>query len=104
MTGGRAWLPLIRALADGSGFGKSLVDIRTIERFGEDARANREETLSTLEKAAQDIAERHGPIPVLLGGTGLAPFYESLAERVSAPVFCSWRSTLRAVDVAMQCQ
>ncbi|GBQ14072.1 aspartate/glutamate racemase family protein [Swaminathania salitolerans] len=104
VTGGQAWSPLIRDLADGSGYEKSLVDIRTIDRFGEEARTNREETLRALETAVRDIAERHGPIPVLLGGTGLAPFHSSLAERVDVPVFCSWQSTLHAVSIASDCK
>jgi len=97
VTGGQDWPPLIRDLTDKTGYGAALVDVRAIEFFGEAARANPNRTLHALHHEAQTLIVRHGPIGIVLGGTGLAPWADPLSALLGFPVLCSWRAGLDRV-------
>ncbi|WP_342629492.1 aspartate/glutamate racemase family protein [Nguyenibacter vanlangensis] len=97
VTGGADWPPLIRDLADRTGYGRSLADVRAIPHFGRAAQADPHGTLGALAAEALIAIERTGAERILLGGTGLAGFRDALAARLAVPVHCSLTETLRAV-------
>ena len=87
VTGGAAWVPMLRRLALGLGLAEGLVRIHTVAPSGAELAAEPERALALLRAACIEAAQ--GARSVILGGAGLAGMAAKLAADVPVPVIDS---------------
>jgi Asp/Glu/hydantoin racemase len=72
VTGGAAWGPMLRRLAQALGFADALADVFTVAPSGAQLAADPANALPMLAHACRDAARASGADTVILGGAGLA--------------------------------
>jgi Asp/Glu/hydantoin racemase len=82
VTGGAAWRPMLRRLAQGLGFGDALAGVYTVAPSGVQLAADPASALPLLAQACRDAARDSGADCVILGGAGLA----GMAMQIQAEV------------------
>lgn len=82
VTGGAAWGPMLRRLAQGLGFGEALAGVYTVAPSGAQLAADPASALPLLAQACREAARDSGADCVILGGAGLA----GMAARIQAEV------------------
>ncbi|WP_157268644.1 aspartate/glutamate racemase family protein [Azohydromonas aeria] len=82
VTGGTAWGPMLRRLAQGLGFGEALAGVTTVAPSGAQLAADPAAALPLLARACREAARDSGADCVILGGAGLA----GMAARIQAEV------------------
>lgn len=93
VTGGRAWEPILRRLAQALGYADSLISTRTLPLPGPQLAARPELISEEVEKARKDGAQT-----VIIGGAALAGLAGKLQSRVALidSVECAARAAARA--------
>jgi allantoin racemase len=88
VTGGTAWIAILRELVDSLGYGPRVASIRAISTTGYDIAAVPEAALGSLaDEIAASVAE--GAEAVVIGGAGLAGLARRLASRSPVPLIDS---------------
>lgn len=82
VTGGAAWAPMLRRLAQGLGFADTLAGVHTVAPSGAQLAADPATALPLLAQACREAARESGADCVILGGAGLA----GMAARIQAEV------------------
>lgn len=72
VTGGAAWQPMLRRLADGLGYGSALAGIHTVAASGAELAAQPQAARALLAQACREAARRWDTRVVVLGGAALA--------------------------------
>jgi Asp/Glu/hydantoin racemase len=94
LTGGTAWVPMLREFAASRGHPPDRVMVRAVGPTGDMIAREPERAMDLLEEAAaQAVADGAGV--VVLGGAGLAGLAPCLAPRLSVPVLDSLDCLLR---------
>lgn len=95
VTGGAAWGPMLRRLAQTLGFAGTLTDVHVVAPTGAQLAADPTMALSVLGEACQRAAA--GADAVILGGAGLAGMAARLAPRLTVPLIDSVTAGARAL-------
>ncbi|MDB5411683.1 MAG: Asp/Glu racemase [Rubritepida sp.] len=99
LTGGAAWVPMLREFALLRGHGPETVRVAAVAPTGDMIAREPERALDMLaEAAAQQVAAGAGVL--VLGGAGLVGLAERLQPQVSVPVLDCLRVTLDAIREA----
>lgn len=95
LTGGAAWIPMLRDFALVRGLGPDRVLVRGVAPTGDMIARDPDGALALLAEAAGETV-REGAGAVVLGGAGLAGLAPRLAPRVAVPVLDSLDCALAA--------
>nr|WP_294917047.1 aspartate/glutamate racemase family protein [uncultured Neokomagataea sp.] len=97
LTGGETWVPLLETLARDTGYSNKIDNICAIPSSGANAQKNPRRTLKALTDTAHNIAQTYHAPHILLGGTGLAPFYEEFSHCTHLQITCSFLASLEGI-------
>ncbi len=89
VTGGAAWGPMLRRLAQALGHSSTLIDVLTVAPTGAQLAAARQEAIALLAQACRQAAALPGVDCVVLGGAGLAGMAREVQPAVGVPVLDS---------------
>ncbi len=89
VTGGAAWGPMLRRLAQALGYLDKLVDVITVAPTGAQLAAAPQEAIALLADACRQAAALPGVEAVVLGGAGLAGMAREVQPQVGVPVLDS---------------
>lgn len=89
VTGGAAWGPMLRRLAQALGYSDKLVDVITVAPTGVQLAAAPQEAIALLADACRQAAALPGVDCVILGGAGLAGMAREVQPKVGVPVLDS---------------
>lgn len=86
VTGGMAWDPMLRRLAQALGYGEALAGVRTVAPTGAQLAADPAGARQLLAAACRDAARDFGARCVIVGGAGLAGFAAALQPGLDVPL------------------
>ncbi|NML17597.1 aspartate/glutamate racemase family protein [Azohydromonas caseinilytica] len=89
VTGGAAWGPMLRRLAQGLGFDDALAGVHTVAPSGIQLAADPAGALPLLARACREAARDTGADCVILGGAGLAGMAARIQDQVPVPLIDS---------------
>ncbi|WP_157070827.1 aspartate/glutamate racemase family protein [Neokomagataea thailandica] len=98
LTGGEEWIPLLMTLAHNTGYTDKINIISAIPSSGAHAQKKPVQTLKALGETARNLTHKHRTPHILLGGTGLAPFYQDLSNIIPTPTTCSFLGSLQGIQ------
>lgn len=84
VTGGAAWAPMLRRLAQALGLDARLLDVQTVAPSGVELASQPEQAIALLRTACTEAAE--GAAAVILGGAGLAGMAASIEPGLGVPL------------------
>lgn len=99
LTGGTAWVPMLREFAVLRGYSAEQVRIAAVTPTGDMIAREPERALELLAEAAEEQVAAGADV-VVLGGAGLVGLADRLQARVSVPVLDCLRVTLEAAQDA----
>jgi Asp/Glu/hydantoin racemase len=104
VTGGAAWAPMLRRLAQALGVADALAGVFTVAPSGAQLAADPDSALPLLAQACREAVHATGADCVILGGAGLAGMAARIQAQVGAPLIDSVsagaQETLRLADAA----
>lgn len=96
VTGGAAWVPMLKELVIGFDLSDRLAAVRTIEQSGDAIARDPDTALGHLVAACNACVDQDGADSVILGGAGLAGLAAAVQRSVPVPVICSVGAGTRA--------
>jgi len=86
LTGGATWVPMLRDIIVGLGFGQRLASVRSIPLTGAEIVADQEKAIGALAELSERCVKDDGADVVILGGAAVAGLPRKMASRVSVPL------------------
>jgi allantoin racemase len=86
LTGGANWVPMLRDILQGLGFGQRLASVRSIPLTGAEIAADQERAIGALTELSERCVKEDGADCVILGGAAVAGLPRRMADRVSVPL------------------
>ena len=89
VTGGKAWAPMLRRLAQSLGFSDQLIAIQTLDASGAELAADPVAASDLLADACRNVLRLHKPKAIILGGAGLAGMAHQIQSQFDVPIIDS---------------
>lgn len=102
VTGGAAWGPMLKRLAQALGFDGSLAGIRTVAPTGAELAADRDAARALLAQACADAVREFDAQAVIVGGAALAGLAAELQPDVRMPLIDSVAAGARRAALLMK--
>lgn len=97
VTGGQAWDPMLRRLAQDLGYGQQLCSVIAVTQSAAELAQDRPNALAILAQACQQ-AHAEGATKIILGGAAFAGYGDELSEQTGLPVIDSVSAMTRALS------
>lgn len=86
LTGGANWVPMLRDIIVGQGFGQRLASVRSIPLTGAEIVADQDKAIASLAALSERCVKEDGADCVILGGAAVAGLPRKMAHLVSVPL------------------